>query len=443
VKSLTSWRLAILVVVASVLLAGCDWAMLGFSASHTGFNPVETKIGLSNVAGLQEVWSAAPATAVGFPPAVVNGVVYLGGVGPATLYAFDAKGATNCSGLPKKTCAPLWTASAPGIGFDAPAVVNGVVYDATSNGTVFAFDAAGKVNCSGSPKTCSPLWTALVGGGVLDLVVANGTVYGTENNVLFALDANGNTNCSGTPKTCTPLWTASADAELLDPAVANGVVYTGSLDSNLYAFDAKGSIGCSGTPKTCVPLWAGTAGGGLEGTPAIAGGVVYALTESGTGALSLDAFDSTGNTDCSGSPKTCPPLWTAPIGSGSLFSSSPAIANGVVYVGSGDHKLYWFDASGVTGCSGIPKACTPLATATTGAEVSSPVVANGVVYVGSNDGNLYAFDAAHTANCSGTPTTCTALWTATGTGHVNSPIIANGTLYSGTFDGTLHAFALP
>jgi outer membrane protein assembly factor BamB len=58
------------------------------------------------------------------------------------------------------------------------------------------------------------------------------------------------------------------------------------------------------------------------------------------------------------------------------------VANGVVYVGSGDDNLYALNAA--TG--------TPLWSYTTGGAVgSSPAVANGVVYVGSGDDNLYAF----------------------------------------------------
>jgi outer membrane protein assembly factor BamB len=68
------------------------------------------------------------------------------------------------------------------------------------------------------------------------------------------------------------------------------------------------------------------------------------------------------------------------------------VANGVVYVGSTDAKLYAFSAAGTTNCSGVPRSCQPLWTATTASYViSSPAVANGVVHVGSNDGNLYAF----------------------------------------------------
>ena len=70
------------------------------------------------------------------------------------------------------------------------------------------------------------------------------------------------------------------------------------------------------------------------------------------------------------------------------MASSPAVANGVVYVGSLDHKLYAY----AVGCASGGATCTPLWTATTGdMVVSSPAVANGVVYVGSHDGKLYAY----------------------------------------------------
>ena len=77
--------------------------------------------------------------------------------------------------------------------------------------------------------------------------------------------------------------------------------------------------------------------------------------------------------------------WTAPTGDS--ITSSPAVANGMVYVGSGDGKLYAFDAA-----TGVQK-WTSSAGIDTGDTIyfSSPAVANGVVYVGSTDGKLYAF----------------------------------------------------
>jgi outer membrane protein assembly factor BamB len=65
--------------------------------------------------------------------------------------------------------------------------------------------------------------------------------------------------------------------------------------------------------------------------------------------------------------------------------SSPAIVNGVVYVGSNDGNLYAIDQQ-----TGSQKWKFP-----TGARVtSSPAVANGLVYFSSYDGNFYAIDAA-------------------------------------------------
>ena len=78
---------------------------------------------------------------------------------------------------------------------------------------------------------------------------------------------------------------------------------------------------------------------------------------------------------------------------GGWVESSPAVANGVVYVGSDDHNTYALNAT--TGGK--------LWSYTTGGQVSSPAVANGVVYVGSFDGNVYAIGNAAAATSQGTP----------------------------------------
>jgi len=67
-------------------------------------------------------------------------------------------------------------------------------------------------------------------------------------------------------------------------------------------------------------------------------------------------------------------LWTA--ATGAVIEGCPAVASGVVYVGSYDDNLYAFNAA-----SGAL-----LWSAPTGNSIfSSPAVANGVVYVGSYD----------------------------------------------------------
>ena len=117
---------------------------------------------------------------------------------------------------------------------------------------------------------------------------------------------------------------------------------------------------------------------------------------------------------------------------GDKADSSPAVSGGVLYVGSDDHKLYAVDAGGQTDCTtGTPAVCAPLWTAFTGGDsYTSPAVSNGVVYVGSTDGLLYAFSAAGTTNCSGTPLTCSPLWTANTGGSIgSSPVVSNGDVY--------------
>jgi outer membrane protein assembly factor BamB len=183
-------------------------------------------------------------------------------------------------------------------------------------------------------------------------------------------------------------------------------------------------------------LWTAATGDAVMSSPAVANGVVYV----GSTDNDLYAFDAAGVSGCSGTPTTCAPLWTATT-DGSIFAS-PAVSNGVVYVGSADGNFYAFDAAGVSGCTGTPTTCAPLWTATTGGFVSSSAaVANGVVYVGSADADLYAFDAAGVSGCSGTPTTCAPLWTATTGGRVvSSPTVANDVVYVGSADANLYAF---
>jgi len=64
------------------------------------------------------------------------------------------------------------------------------------------------------------------------------------------------------------------------------------------------------------------------------------------------------------------------------------------------------------------------------ASFSSPAVADGVVYMGSDDGNLYALNA----------TTGALLWKYTTGGWVAStPAVANGVVYFGGGGSTLYA----
>jgi outer membrane protein assembly factor BamB len=107
--------------------------------------------------------------------------------------------------------------------------------------------------------------------------------------------------------------------------------------------------------------------------------------------------------------------------------SSPAVANGVVYVGSEDHSLYALSAA--TGAK--------LWSYTTGDTVdSSPAVANGVVYGGSDAGG-YALDAATGAK----------LWSYPTRSLYSSPTVANGVFYFCSYNNQqpayVYAYHLP
>ncbi len=106
----------------------------------------------------------------------------------------------------------------------------------------------------------------------------------------------------------------------------------------------------------------------------------------------------------------------------SLFiRSSPAVANGLVYVGSVDHSLYAINAATGQKCWSFQ---------TDGAINSSPAVANGLIYVGSADDNLYAIDAA----------TGQKHWSFQTDDAINSsPAMANGLVYVGSADHSLYA----
>lgn len=111
--------------------------------------------------------------------------------------------------------------------------------------------------------------------------------------------------------------------------------------------------------------------------------------------------------------------WVFPTGG--AIHSSVAVANGTIYFGSQDHKLYALDAE--TG--------TKRWEFETGSWVnSSPAVANGVVYFGSNDSNLYALDA----------DTGETLWVfETAYPISSSPAIAGDIVYFGADDYYIYA----
>ena len=122
-------------------------------------------------------------------------------------------------------------------------------------------------------------------------------------------------------------------------------------------------------------------------------------------------------------PETVPELklkWH--FKTGSFIYSSPAVVDGVVYIGSGDHNVYALNAS--TG--------KRIWKYRTGAYVlyTSPAVVGGVVYIGSWDDNVYALK----ADTGGKVASFT-----TGYFVDSSPAVTDGVVYIGSSDGKLYA----
>jgi len=156
--------------------------------------------------------------------------------------------------------------------------------------------------------------------------------------------------------------------------------------------------------------WAYQTGNIIDSSPAVAGGVVYV----GSDDDDVYALDT-----ASGRKH-----WS--YRTGNMIASSPAVASGVVYIGSGDGYLYALDAA-----SGAKK----WVYRTGGHIFSSPAVAGGVVYIGSLESYLYALDVASGAK----------KWIYRTRIYIgfSAPAVANGAVYVGSDDHNLYAFHLP
>jgi outer membrane protein assembly factor BamB len=178
--------------------------------------------------------------------------------------------------------------------------------------------------------------------------------------------------------------------------------------------------GCGGPAVSLLmecPLWA-TPVDGVAHEVVIAPdqGAVYAGTSAGT----VYALDAT----------TGAVQWTAAVGA--PVTAPPALADGTLYVPTGDGRLVTLDAAGCGSST-----CSPSWEASTGSPVGvQPAVAGGVVYTGSDDGSVDAFDA---AGCGAA--TCPALWSAeTGSAITGAPAVSSGRLFVGTANGQIVAY---
>jgi hypothetical protein len=193
--------------------------------------------------------------------------------------------------------------------------------------------------------------------------------------------------------TLSQAWTGtygSSAADESSPVIANGIAFIAGFDGRISAFNLAGCFGAS-----CDPLWTGQTGGDITAAPAVWQNEVLVASAD----HKLWAFPAGG---CNFAP-TCKPLWKGQM-QGAVVESSPAVANGIVYVGTYQPaRLYAFRAGGC----GQP-VCQPLWTGTAaGHLVASPGVGGGSVFIGSSNGRMYVFPA---GGCGAA--TCDPTWTA-------------------------------
>jgi outer membrane protein assembly factor BamB len=355
-----------------------DWRNFRFDVANTGFNPYENVLNPTNVGDLTVLWSGPSAGAYSHTtsPVVAKGVVYVPVWGWFRTYGLDAR-----------TGAVRLRADVDGYPGTSATVAGGIAYIPTGDESQRAWLDAVDVSDG------HVLWKAgdNFGGYASPATVVGSTVF-DELACLCAFDA-----MTGHLK-----WSADAYG-LGAPAYRGGVLYDTGIDGRVIAADAV-------TGDVRWTHYFGSSGW-TQAAAAIADGLLF-MGSSGDGAVR--ALDTS-----SGDLR-----WE--FGTGGAIWGGPAVANGVVYIGSDDGRLYALDA-----LSG-----DELWSSTIGLlELSYPAVANGVVYASTREGLLYALDASSGA----------VLWSyrvaPSRDSNFASPIVADGRLYY--VGSTIYAFGLP
>ena len=408
-------------LIGSVGLTGC-WPAPGQGPDRASYNGIEVAITPATVDQLSTKWTASSdGGAIGDPIVSNAGVHFTAG---ETLYAVNRNGAR------------LWSKGSPdpGLPFD--------IGQAFADGSRLLV-GSGFGNLGGHWTT---EWVDAATGATLS-TPANGLVDGVRGSKVL-LDSYG--FGSGTPVAISigivdlddpsASWRSAIDVvtqgESPAPPMTLGAVraYQGGPGlmpqpagdpiraNGVRAYPVAGpGTNCPGTTFVVCPMWSTPVNGATATSPVLAGdeSTVYVGTSAGT-VYALDA--ATGAV-----------RWTAAVGA--AVNDSPALANGKLYVPTGDGDLVVLAADGCGAAT-----CSPLWTGATGSSLGvQPAVAGGVVFTGSADGTVTAFDA---AGCGAA--TCSSLWDAgTGSAVTGAPAVSAGRLYVGTTDGFLYAFGLP
>jgi eukaryotic-like serine/threonine-protein kinase len=216
--------------------------------------------------------------------------------------------------------------------------------------------------------------------------------------------ANPGSGPTGTPK---ELWRfrAGYGQFVSSPALVGNLLYIGCTDGNLYAVD-------SGSGDEA---WHAETGGPIISSPAVAGNALYVGSFG-----ALFALDAATGASASQFRVEGPMQQQQQLLAGAAVDSSPAVVDGIAYVGSSDGNLYAFDVQ-----------TNAFQTFPTGSPVlSSPAVHEGIIYVGGY-GLIYALRASDLSE----------LGRFTVDGPVDTAVaVMNGKVYVATSKGRIYAF---
>jgi outer membrane protein assembly factor BamB len=381
-----------------------NWSSFRYSAAHKADNYYETALNPDNVGNIDIAWSYLTGGMVFSSPAQLDTAgPALSAASPAHFDTYFTSFDSNVYDVDGVAGTKKWQYTTNGFVTTSPAVSGGIVYVGSSDNYLYALYAE-----TGTLKWSFPTYNSVFSSPA----VADGNVYfGSNDENVYAVNAS----------TGSLAWSFPATNTVgASPAVYNGNVYIADDNAIVYALNtASGtqnwsdnltyscSVGTISSRLVRPPQYVGSQ---TVSSPSVSDGVVFIGYNNSVYAL----HGETGAT-----------IWSAQLSDQSCgVPSSPAVANGVLYIGSQDNNVYALNA----------RNGTILWSYTTGGPIgSSPAVANGVVYVGSDDGNIYALNAS----------TGALIWNfPTGSDIVSSPAVANGTLYVGSDDGNLYAFNL-
>ncbi len=226
------------------------------------------------------------------------------------------------------------------------------------------------------PELVGAQWRVETDGGVDgSATIRNDTVWiGASDGLLRALDlVTGDRD-----------WETQLGAPIVaTPALGDGMVYVTTRDGRLHALDADdGTLRWSASGDAALPMpWGHESGDRYTPSPAVSGGLVLWAGADGV----VRASDRTTG-ELRWQTATGGPIW-----------SSPAVADGVVYVGSTDGNLYALDLTSGERHWAFRTEGAGLASADYGFDrrtiQGSPAVRDGLVFVGARDGFLYAIHA--------------------------------------------------